>query len=549
MAAAALLFIVLPVAEAQFSDELISEIEHRMNVDQIPSVSMAFFDADGEVHYKSLGYMSLDRSEAVDEHTLYEIGSVTKTFTASILMMLLDERGLDADVTINELIGSDHELQLPEPYGDAITLSHMMSHFSGIPRLPGNMIPADDSDPYKDYTIEAMIEYVSSMSYNRPPGEEFEYSNLVYMLLGYLVSEIEGKAFDDVLSERLTLPLEMNSTFREVPETNEHRVAQGSAFGEPAASWHFDEMRGLGELRSSTYDMARYLKAQAGQLPLEGIESVRKTHVPVQELSSGRQMTQGWFVYEMEDGDTIIGHGGGTGGYRAFAAFSKETGRGAVVLTNSITDVADITLHLVNNGSPLRDLPELVYIDEHSAASITGMYLNDDIGMMTITYSEGVLRGQIQGQPALPLEHVEHLTYRNRMVGAEITFNMSDDESRASGFVLRQGGMEFQFAYTTEAPEGPQRVEMSREELEEYAGNYDSNMGLSYEIRAADGYLSARLSGQPFASVYPEGNDRFFYDVVVAAMQFSRDDYGNINGVVLQQGGQEIRFNKRDETN
>ena len=542
----ALLMVSIAVsAQAQFSDAFISDIEKRMSLDQMPGISMAFVDEQGEVSYRSLGYTSLNKTRTPDEHTLYEIGSITKTFTASLLMILLEERGLDADVTFNELLGSDHRLQLPEPHGDAITLSHMMSHKSSIPRLPDNMVPADGNDPYKDYTIEAMIEYSNSLTYNHAPGEEFEYSNHAYKLLGYLVSELSGKPFDELLAERITGPLGMNSTYREVPESDQSRLAAGSAFGEPASSWNFDEMRGLGELKSSAHDMAIYIKAQYGYLEFDGDEAVRKAHEPIHEMREGRHMSNGWFVHELEAGDVIVSHGGGTGGYRAFAAFSTKTGRGAVALTNSNTEVGDIAMHLVNDTYEMRSLPDYSAIDDDLANRLTGMYLNPNIGMMTITYTEGVLRGQIQGQPALPLEFVENLTFRNTMVGAEVEFVMDEDDERSSGFTLRQGGIGLEFKHTTEAPDGPQKVEMSREQLMEYAGHFDSEIGMSYEIRAADGHISARLSGQPFASVYPEGEDRFFYEVVPATIMFQRDDTGNITGVTLFQGGQEIRFTKR----
>lgn len=544
---ALLMLCIAGPAEAQYSDAFISEVEKRMNMDQMPGISMAFVDEHGEVSYLNLGYTSLDKTQAPDEHTLYEIGSITKTFTASLLMMLLDERGLDADVTFNELIGLDHRLQLPEPHGEAITLSHMLSHHSGIPRLPDNLIPADDTDPYKDYTIEAMIEYTNSLSYNRAPGVEFEYSNHAYKLMGYLVSELSGKPYDEILAERITGPLGMNNTYREVPGSDLSRLAAGSAFGEPASSWHFDEMRGLGELRSSVHDMAIYLKAQYGHLEFYGDEIVRKAHEPVHEMRGGRYMSNGWFVHKLDDGDVIVGHGGGTGGYRAFAGFSTETGRAAAVLTNSITEVGDIAMHLVNDSYDMRSLPDFTALDDDLANRLTGMYLNDNIGIMTITYTDGVLRGQIQGQPALPLELVENLTFRNTMVGAEVEFVMDEDDERSSGFTLRQGGIGFEFKHTTEAPDGPQKVEMSLEDLNQYAGHFDSAIGMSYEIRAADGHISARLSGQPFASVYPEGNDRFFYEVVPASLEFKRDDSGSITSVTLYQGGQEISFNKRSD--
>ncbi|MCH8558879.1 MAG: beta-lactamase family protein, partial [Balneolia bacterium] len=382
--------------------------------------------------------------------------------------------------------------------------------------------------------------------YEYAPGETFSYSNMAYMLLGYLVEELSGTDFDAFISERIAQPIGMNMTMRVVPEGGGYMLAEGSAFGEPAASWHFDELRGLGELRSTTNDMIRYLMAHSGKLNYAYADVVQKSHQAVYEMREGRSMSPGWFVYMMEDGEKIVGHGGGTGGYRSFAAFSAETGRAAVVLTNSNTEVADIAMNLINTTFPLREMPVYDELDSAIASAIVGIYVNEQIGAMSITHEEGVIRGRIQGQPALPIEFVEGFTFRNAGVGAVIEFK-EPENGLSAAFTLKQGGMEFEFTRTDEAPSEPEVIEMSREELEEYTGHFDSNIGLSYEISAADGYLSARIIGQPFASVYPEGDDRFFYRAVPASMVFSRGENGDVVSVTLYQGGQEISFSKRSE--
>jgi len=527
-------------AEAQLSPQLKDHIQDRMVIEDIPGISISLIDEYGESTFHSFGHTSLEKTKQVDEHTLYEIGSITKTFTGTLFVLLMDEYGFDFETPVNTLLGDD-ELQLPDTNGQAITLKQMMTHTSGLPRLPGNMSPADDNDPYKDYTIKQLIEYVNQVQPERAPGEGFEYSNLAYMVLGYTAEVLTGNTYDNLIREYITQPLEMNETFREVPAHLVSYKALGSIFGQPAADWNMDEIRGLGEIRSSTHDMALYMHAQLGTL---GIPDLDTAHQFLYEMDESRHMGFSWFLDTLEDGDELIGHGGGTGGFRTYAVFSKVSGKAAVVFSNSNSDMRDIAMHLVNDSFELRPLPVASEIGKEIIAQLTGMYTNPDLPLFTILEREGSLYGQLEGQPPLPLEHMEEYRFKNVTVGAEMEF--SDlGEGVMNQLTLKQGGAEMIFMRTQTAPEGPVLIEMSAAELEEYAGEYSSQMGLSYTISAAEGTLSARLTGQPAATVYPQGDDRFFYKVVVASMQFERNSSGELTALVLNQGGQQIKFEKQ----
>ncbi len=531
------------LAVAAQQDNLDRYLQQRMELEQIPSLSIAVIDGKGGVTFYNYGYADPETERRADEHTLYEIGSITKTFTASLYLMLAETYGFDSDTPFNELMG-EHGLQLPETGDTPITLEHMMTHHSGLPRLPGNMEPADSGDPYKDYSTRLLLAFAGDVQPEREPGEAMEYSNFAYMLLGYAAGEITGVPYDDLVRQYITGPLEMDDTKRVLSDEQQERFARPSAFGQPVSAWHFDDLRGLGELRSSASDMARYLKAHAGHYDENRWEVLKEGHMVRAETPGGYKIAYGWFIDSLEDGsDHVVGHGGGTGGFRSYAGFSPVTGRAAVVLTNSVSDVGDITLHLINEDFELNSLPEAGELDEDIVAGLLGLYRHPDIGVMTISERNGMITGQLQGQPPLPLEHEEGLKFRNRQVAAGIEFEWSDD--RAIALMLRQAGGEYRFEQIDEMPEGPQKVEMSREELAEYEGGYDSDMGLSYTIEAREGYLSARLSGQPAAEVFPEGNDRFFYEVVVATLQFQRNEDGKVTAVVLHQGGQELRFDRR----
>lgn len=531
-----------PVSGQQLDEALEAHITRMMTLEDIPGLSIAVRGADGSVHFHNFGTAGLEQETAVTEHTLFEIGSITKTFTGSLFLMLMEEHGFGMDTPVNELLAGSG-LQLPDQGDARITLKQLMTHTSGLPRLPGNMSPANERDPYRDYTTELLKAYSAEVQPQRAPGEGWEYSNYAFMIAGFLAGHLEGRDFDALIHERITGPLGMTRTWREVPGELQADVADGSIFGSYAPAWHFDELRGLGELRSTTSDMMRYLEAQLGTADFPYSAALQRGHEPLHTFAELNHMGFSWFIRDLEEGGQLIYHGGGTGGFRAAAAFSPASGRAAVVLTNSNTDVQDLALHLTDAAFPLRELPDAQALPQSLLDQVTGLYQNPNLPLFEFFARDGLLMGQLEGQPALPLEHVEGYTFRNQTVAARIVFQVTGREP-ATGLVLHQGGMELVFERIEERPAGPVAVPMSAEALAEFAGTYHSGIGLSYDIRAAEGYLSARLTGQPAAKVLPEGGDRFFYESVPAALQFRRDESGRITGVVLLQAGQEIPFER-----
>ena len=167
---------------AQITSEFSEYIEKRMAVERIPGISIALIDSDGSVTFHNYGTMGLDSAEPVNEHTIFESGSITKTFSSGLLQILMDQYNFSPDTPLREIFGED--VTIPSKDGIEITLEHLVMHTSGLPRLPGNLSPADVNDPYNEYTPEMLFEFLGEYELHRTPGEEFEYSNYAYMVLG-----------------------------------------------------------------------------------------------------------------------------------------------------------------------------------------------------------------------------------------------------------------------------------------------------------------------------------------------------------------------------
>jgi serine-type D-Ala-D-Ala carboxypeptidase/endopeptidase len=279
---------------------------------------------------------------AADATSIFEIGSVSKTFTALLLAQMVAQGQAYLDEPVRELLprGIVKERSQRE-----ITLLDLSTHHSGLPRLPTNMRPADLDDPYADFDAEKLLEFIAAYGTGKPEKPQCSYSNLGVGLLGYALANRAGKPFEALLHEQVLDPLGMHDTAIALSSEQQKRFIQGhKANGKSTPPWDVNVLAGAGGLRASVADMLRYLDAfcdplrirnaagPGGRTLSQALEEVQKRRVGV---SANMTMCLGWF-YQL--GDETHWHTGGTGGFTSYAAFNRFSGRAIVVLVNTAGD-------------------------------------------------------------------------------------------------------------------------------------------------------------------------------------------------------------------
>jgi serine-type D-Ala-D-Ala carboxypeptidase/endopeptidase len=423
---------------AQPNPDFENYIEKRMSVERIPGISIALIDSNGSVTFHNYGTMGIGHAEPVNEHTIFEAGSITKTFSTGLLRILMDQYNIPADTPLREIFGED--VPIPSKDGNEITLEHLAMHTSGLPRLPGNLNPADINDPYNEYTPEMLFEFLGSYELPRNPGQEFEYSNYAYMVLGQALQKISGKTYDQLLDEWYVSKLDMPSTSRFLSDSL--RLAQPTTSGLPAQRWHSEQVPGFGGMLSTTHDLANYIKLQLGYLDHPKGKLIQKNIEPLNNLGGAFNMSYAWIVATAFE-DTVAFHGGGTGGFRSFAGYSPVSGRGAVVMSNGTNDVQDIGRHLINDQFSLAAIIDVVEMSPEQLQLFTGEYVSETLPQMTITVNGDLLMAELEGQPALPVMPIGDTVFYNDRVEARLEF--TSDEGTFTGFVLKQGAGEHAF--------------------------------------------------------------------------------------------------------
>jgi serine-type D-Ala-D-Ala carboxypeptidase/endopeptidase len=293
---------------------------------------------------------------AFDGNTVFEIGSISKVFTALLLADMAAKGELSLDDPAEKFL--PHGAHLPER-GRKITLRDLSMHRSGLPRLPDNMPAADPEDPYADYTVEQMLEFVGRYGLTRDVGARSEYSNLGVGLLGYLLTLASGKDYETLLRERITEPLGMTDTAITLPPELQARLAQPyDPFMRPAKPWRLPTLVGAGGIRSTANDM---LKFTAAVLDSNSLLAPAMQLALAERIETGSPRTEqalGWAVVHPEPGRDLLFHNGGTGGFRAGLVIEPAQRSAVVVLTNSAAEPAtdDIAMHLIS-GAPVLPTP------------------------------------------------------------------------------------------------------------------------------------------------------------------------------------------------
>lgn len=269
-----------------------------------------------------------DSIKLIENHkNIFEIGSITKVFTATLLSNLVNEQTLKLDDHIQEYL--DFKINLE----DKITFKELANHTSGLPRLPSNLnlLLVDQDNPYKDYDNEALIDYLTTqVKLNQGPGTAYEYSNLGAGILGFQLATISKSTYESLLQEKIFTKYEMlNSTSkRENVKTN---LVNGlKPDGQPTSNWDFDVLAGGGSIFSTVEDLSKFALAQFDDSNKELV----LTQKPTFKINDHMSIGLGWHILKRKNGGELIWHNGGTGGYTSSMALDIQNKNGIIILSN-----------------------------------------------------------------------------------------------------------------------------------------------------------------------------------------------------------------------
>jgi len=336
-----------------------------------PAVVLALTDRDGLLHVGTHGFADLVARRAVTPDTLFEIGSISKSFTAMILLQLCESGRVDLHAPVTSYLPWFH---IPSAYAP-ITLHHLLTHTAGI-------IRGTDFTTESRYGVWSLREEEAAT----PPGTRFHYSNVGYKALGLVLEEVLGQSYAEMMQERILDPLAMDSTDAVITHETRKRLAVGYEHfydDRPAptspplvpATW-LETATADGSIAATAADLAAYLRmlinrGQAGQVSVLSEPSFRLMIQRLIDFPLGDGGDRAFYGYglaiEEDEGHTIIGHDGGMVGYYTAMLADLDDGLGVVVLTNGPGEPAPIArfaLKLLRAACHGRELPPLPPVAE-----------------------------------------------------------------------------------------------------------------------------------------------------------------------------------------
>jgi serine-type D-Ala-D-Ala carboxypeptidase/endopeptidase len=377
----------------------------------------------------------------LDGDTVFEIGSVTKVFTSLLLADMVQRSEVALTDPVTKYLPK--EVRGPEHGGKAITLKDLATHTSGLPRDPTNLKPKDLSNPFADYTVPQLYEFLSGYTLTRDPGAEFEYSNVGMGLLGHALAQQAGAHYEELVRSRITTPLGMKSTAITLSPEMQARLAPGhnGEFSKLANFVESPALAGDGALRSSANDMLTFLAAQLGLVKTPLAQAMEYTLAPRRSKGSlGDPL--GWDTFT-QNGRKIVWHSGTTFGYNSFVGFVPKTRVGVVVLCNtrSLAGVDDIGFHLLDSRAPLaaaktRHETEL---DPKVLDRYVGRYQIKPEGFLTVTHEGDGLFVQATNDIKCRLYPESERDFFLKIVDAQISFALGGQD-RATELTLHQFG-------------------------------------------------------------------------------------------------------------
>jgi CubicO group peptidase (beta-lactamase class C family) len=384
------------------------------------------------------GPAQVGNDDQVTGDTIFEIGSVSKVFTA---LALADEahRG--------ELSLNDPAVKylppgtvLPQHGPKPITLLDLGTHTSGLPNMPPNVAVTDFNNPNADMTQEQLLKSVAAYELTGDVGATYQYSNAGYELLGMAVAAAAHTDFETLLKSRIFGPLKMTNTRIASSLDEKDLLSAGyDAHLQPVPHERTPVLPGSGGARSTANDLLNFVAANIGLTPsplspamAEMVNQKRPTQYTALKAALG------WHVATLH-GVEMVWENGQTAGYRAFIGFVPAKRVGVVVLSNSVNVTDDIGVHILDKDTPLRTLHREAEIKPSQFDAYIGRYQVNENFALNVTRDGNKLYVQATGQPRAELFYAGDDLFFLRVVNGTIQFQ-TDSGGRAHALSLTQDG-------------------------------------------------------------------------------------------------------------
>ncbi len=498
-----------------------------------PGVTVIVTKDGKPVLRKAYGMADVANKVAMQPDMTLRLGSITKQFTATAILMLAEEGKLNLSDPVSKFL-PDYPMQ-----GKTITIEHLLTHTSGIVSYTNK--PDYEGGMTRDLTPAAMIDTFKNDPLEFEPGTRMHYNNSGYFLLGAIIEKISGQTYAKFLETRIFTPLGMRHTAFEGSELVPPVRAVGHTLGEngfnvaPALS--MTQPYAAGSLVSTVDDLAIWDAAiTAGKLLKP--ESWKKAHTSY-ILADGKPTNYGygWGMSSLR-GTPMIAHGGGINGFSTFALRLPEKKVFVAVLGNN--DRAKLSPDYVAQkvagiaaGNPFPDF-KAITADPAALQAASGQYQQDAQTNRVVRVVDGKLTMQRPGRPPFAIIPFAKDSYFVPDTFSTFTFER-DAKGEVTQLTLHDNGIDVVSKRTGPVPPEVKAVKVAQEKLDAYVGRFELQPGFVLTFKRDGEKFIGQATGQPAFNLVAESDAVFYVKEVDARVRFEGNDK-----VVLLQNGQEL---------
>jgi D-alanyl-D-alanine-carboxypeptidase/D-alanyl-D-alanine-endopeptidase len=440
--------------------------------------TLVFGVVDGDKS-EVLAFGTLDNGKVPDGGTVYEIASVTKTFTATLLAKAVLSGRVTLDTSAAQLVP---DLKIPSRGGKEITLGDLATHYSSLPQ-----------EAFGDYTA-AKLRLLAGYELPRDPGAAYEYSNLGFALLGYALAQLEHTTYDVLADKESLNPLGMTTSGAVLKDTMRAHLAPGHDHtGKAANEFNVDALVGAGAIRSTANDMLRYLRANMGidQSPLAA--AMKLARQPRRDVAKTIRIGMAWMTTDRG----IVWHNGMDAGHRSFLGFTADGQRGVVILANTAADADDLGFATLDANAPLTPAYRAIVLPVAALDDYVGTYKAADKFLLVFRIGEELF-ARVTGQPAIPIFPSAPNEFFAKVAGISISFTR-DSNGVVNGLVSHQnnGDRASPKLSPSELPSELREIGLDTAVLGDYVGKYRLGPGVVVDFALRGDHLETQITGQP----------------------------------------------------
>lgn len=324
-------------------DSLIHNLcKEYMSMPQTCAISVGVLQ-NGKRTYYNYGEKARGSAELPNKFSVYEAGSITKTFTGLLLAQAITEKKIKPGDDIRDFLPGRYPNLA---YGNTpITVLHLVNHSSGLPRVPSNIFAQENFDtlnPYKNYTEKMLYQDLRLQVIHQPPGSSSNYSNYGMAVLGKILERVYNKSYSQLVQEKIIEPLKMKHSGVELSDELMKTFLPGySANGAETKHWDLGVFQPAGALHTGTEDMLNFLEYQL----LEPDTSCQLSHQPT--FDKKEKVAMAWQIRNGKSMGDVYWHNGATYGFSSFCGFIPDANSALVILSNAASSTDHLAIQLL----------------------------------------------------------------------------------------------------------------------------------------------------------------------------------------------------------